>query len=63
MEKKRFLDVHDVAAYLEVSDSMAYKIMQQLNRELKAKGYITIAGKVSRKYFLERVYAGEEEDD
>ena len=62
VENKRFLNVHDVAAFLEVSDSMAYKIIQQLNKELKSKGYIVIAGKVSRKYFLERVYAGEEEE-
>lgn len=62
VENKRFLNVHDVAAFLEVSDSMGYKIIQQLNKELKNKGYIVIAGKVSRKYFLERVYAGEEEE-
>ena len=62
MENKRFLNVHDVAGFLEVSDSMAYKIIQQLNKELKSKGYIVIAGKVSRKYFLERVYAGEDEE-
>ncbi len=53
----RFMNVDDVAEYLGVSTSMAYKIIQQLNRELKAKGYITIAGKISRAYFEKKVYS------
>lgn len=57
MEEKRFLNAQDVAEYLEVSKSMAYKLIQQLNRELKEQGYITIAGKVSRVYFEERTGA------
>ncbi len=57
MEEKRFLNAQDVAEYLEVSISMAYKLIQQLNRELKEQGYITIAGKVSRVYFEERTGA------
>lgn len=57
MENKRFLNADDVADYMEISKSMAYKLIQQLNRELKEKGYITIAGKVSRVYFEERTGA------
>jgi hypothetical protein len=38
------------------SNSFAYKIIKQLNTELEAKGFITVAGKVSRQYFHERVY-------
>ena len=62
METKRFWNARDVATYLDVSESMAYKIIQKLNKEMKEKGYITIAGKINRRYFLERVY-GEDEDD
>lgn len=62
MENKRFLNAKDVAEYMEISESMAYKIIKQLNDELKAKGYLTIAGKVSRIYFLERTYGGMEEN-
>ena len=62
MENKRFLNAKDVAEYMEVSESMAYKIIKKLNEELKAKGYLTIAGKVSRIYFLERTYGGTEEN-
>jgi transposase len=46
--------VGEVAEMLGVSESRAYKIMRQLNRELEAKGKITTAGRVSRKYLIER---------
>ena len=38
------------------SRSAAYKLMRQINSELEKKGYIVIRGKVSRKYFEERIY-------
>ena len=43
-----------MAKELGISISHSYKIMQQLNKELKAKGYMTIAGRVNRKYFMEK---------
>ena len=58
MEEKRFLTADDVSEYMEISKSMAYRIIKQLNDELKKAGYITIAGKGSRIYFLERTYGG-----
>lgn len=56
MESKRFLDVKDVAAYMGVSTSMAYRIIRNLNNELSRQGYVTVAGRVSRTYFEEKVY-------
>jgi hypothetical protein len=56
MENKRFLDVNDVANYMNISTSKAYKVMRSLNDELKASGYIVIAGKVSRAYFEKKIY-------
>ena len=56
MENKRFLDVNDVAEYMNISTSKAYKIIRALNNELKAKGYIVIAGKINRAYFEEKIY-------
>ena len=53
---KRFMTAQDVAEYLGISVSKAYQIIQLLNRELREKGYLTIAGKVSTVYFLEKVY-------
>jgi len=57
--EKRFLNAEEVSDYLEISKAMAYKLIRSLNDELEAKGYITISGKVSKKYFLERIYDGE----
>ena len=56
MEEKRFLTAADVSQYMCISVPMAYKIIRKLNDELNAMGFITIAGKVSRKYFETKVY-------
>ena len=47
--------VDEVAKELGVSKSYAYKIVQQLNAELKSLGYLTISGRVNRKFFLEKL--------
>ena len=62
MEKK-FIRVDEVAKELEISESHAYKIMRKLNRELEAKGYITVAGRVNRQYFNERFYGTERSEE
>lgn len=54
------ITAEEVAKELGISVGHAYKIVKKLNDELKAKGYITIAGKVSRQYFGERLYGKEE---
>ena len=56
MENKKFLNVEDVASYMGVSMSMAYRIIRNLNKELATQGYITVAGRVSRAFFEEKVY-------
>jgi len=60
--KNRFMRVEEVAAKLDVSVSYAYKIMQRLNNELKENGFVTIAGRINRQYFNERIYGNEKED-
>lgn len=55
MENK-FIRVDEVAKELGVSTSYAYKLIRQLNNELKAKGFVVIAGRVNRQYFNERLY-------
>lgn len=62
MENK-FIRVDEVAKELDVSKPYAYKLIRQLNEELKAKGFITIAGRVNRQYFNERLYGAERNDD
>lgn len=51
-----FYQVEEVMSLLGVSKSKAYKIMQDLNKDLKKKGYITVAGKVPKKFFREKFY-------
>lgn len=53
-EPNKMIRVEEVAEILQVSKSTAYHTMQQLNKELKAKGYIVHAGRISRAYLLER---------
>lgn len=57
--EKRFMNATDVADYMGVSKPMAYKIIRQLNNELAEQGYITIAGKVNRLFFEQKVYGAE----
>lgn len=58
MTEKSFIRADEVAEELDVSKSYAY-VIKQLNDELSAKGYITVAGRISRQYFNERVYGAE----
>ena len=58
MENK-FIRAEEVAQELSVSKPYAYKLIRQLNDELKAKGFITITGRVNRQYFYERLYGAE----
>jgi predicted ArsR family transcriptional regulator len=57
-EKDLFMKVEEVAKELGISKSHAYKIMQKLNAELKEKGFLTVAGRVNRKYFMEKFCYG-----
>lgn len=54
--KVNFMRVEEVAKELDVSKSYAYKLVQKLNEELQEKGYLTVAGRVSRSYFEEKMY-------
>ena len=60
MAEQSFMRVEEVAKELGVSKS-AYKIVQKLNQELKEKGYLTISGRVNRKYFQEKACYGRPE--
>ena len=54
--KNRFICAEEVAQELSVSKPYAYKLIRQLNEELKEKGFITISARVNRQYFYERLY-------
>ena len=55
-ENTLFVTAEIVAKDLGVSKPFAYKLVRQMNDELNAKGYLTVAGRVSRKYYEERFY-------
>ncbi|MGL4791759.1 MAG: DNA-binding protein [Phocaeicola sp.] len=53
--ENNFMRAEDVAEVLGVSKSFAYKVMKKLNDELKLQGYVTIAGRVNKEYFMEKL--------
>lgn len=61
--KNQFMRVEEVAQELEVSRSYVYRLIKQLNAELREKGYMTIAGRVNRQYFKERLYGTSEQKE
>lgn len=58
MSNNNFMDASAVAEYMCVSVPTAYKVIRKLNDELEAQGYITISGKISRRYFEQKVFGG-----
>ena len=56
MERRLMVTVAEIVTDLGVSRAFAYNLIKRLNSELEAKGYITIAGKVSRQYYEEKIY-------
>ena len=49
-----FLTAPEAAQLLHISTSHAYKVIHRLNQELKSQGFLTIAGRISRDYLLQR---------
>lgn len=59
MEENMFVTVEEVARDFQISKGFAYKLIKRMNDELKAQGYLTVAGRVSRKYYNEKIYGYE----
>lgn len=56
MKKELFVKAEEIAEELGVPKPYAYKLVREMNEELKKKGFLTIAGRVSRRYFEEKCY-------
>ena len=56
MEHEMFITAERVAKDFGVSRAKAYNMVRQLNEELKEQGYLTVPGRVSKQYYLERTY-------
>ena len=54
MSESRFYFCRDVMQMMECKENKAYKIIRQLNGELKAKGILTYDGRVPKNYFDQR---------
>ncbi len=63
MSNKIFMRVEEVAEEMGVSVPYAYKLIRRLNKELKEKGCITIAGRIDRKFFHEKFYSTKSNDE
>lgn len=55
MDNKTFLTVEEVANELNVSKSYAYKIVRELNIEMKKLGYLTVTGRVNTNFFRKKL--------
>ena len=60
MQNKLFLKAADICELLEVKQTSAYEIIGNLNKELEEQGYLTLRGKVPKKYFMKRFYGVED---
>jgi len=56
----RMINVKQVAEILDISVSSAYRVISQLNKELKRDGFLTIPGKVDSLYLTKRFFASSE---
>ena len=55
---RQVMTAQEVAEVLDISATSAYKLIRELNDELRGRGYITVRGRVSRAYFNEKMYGG-----
>lgn len=55
IQEPKFLKAADVAEIIGISESTAYRLIRTMNQELKKQGFLTVAGKVSKKYFEQKV--------
>lgn len=56
-----FLRADEVKDILNVSQAMGYKVIRQLNSELKEKGFLTLQGRIPLEYLCERYMIDEDE--
>ena len=53
-ENKMFITATEMAEMLGISKGHAYKLIRELNSELKKEGQIVISGKIPKDYFKKR---------
>lgn len=61
--KKIYYSAKDITKMLDISEASAYKIIKTLNNELVQKGFLVVNGKISKAYFHEKWYFGQQQDE
>lgn len=56
MKSNYLMDAEDVANELGISKGHAYKVIRQLNEELKKSGFIVVTGKIPRAFWEKKFY-------
>ena len=51
-----YITAPELAQVMGVSNGHAYKLIREMNPELKKQGYLTIAGKLPRAYLKKCLY-------
>ena len=59
---KSYITATEIAEIIGCSKGKAYQHIRDMNAELKAGGYLTVSGKVSRAYFNEKWYGNKVAD-
>ena len=54
--RAQFITASEVAEIMGISRSKAYQIVREMNRELKALGYLTVAVNCPALYFKQMFY-------
>ncbi len=57
-ENKIFITAPEMSQLLGISTGHAYKLIREMNKELRKSGYMVIAGKVPKGYFEKCWYGG-----
>lgn len=56
MKTKLFYDAQDIMEIMGIKKSSAYRLINELNKELNDKGILTQGGVIRADYFKKRVY-------
>ena len=56
MDRSVFMDMQEVKEVMGLSERGAYRLIQKLNEDMQAAGFLAVRGRVNRRYFEDRLY-------
>lgn len=54
--EKVFMSAEEVSEAMNISKAYAYKVIQRMNKKLEQKGFLTMQGRIDRKFFYDQFY-------